>query len=318
MATGRSIDQLAGDPHPLARLADAALKDVAHAEFTSDLLDVDGPALVGEATNCARSRTSDLKRESAVMISSTMPSAKYSCSGSPLMFWNGSTAMDGLSGSASRRCQVPAEMFAARRGVELASRKCRKRASARRCSSGSAGRRSSKTKSTLPRIWPMSVIGDAHAARLGYPFEPRRDVDAVAEDVVIVDDDVADVDTDPEFDPDILRYVWLFCPAMPRWISIAQRAASTALANSTSMPSPVVFTMRPRCAAIAGSTSVFRSLLRLGQRAFFVDPHQAAVPGDIRHQHSYQSPFYPFAGQEVATRSKIRARVSKHDRPPFD
>src|SRR5258708_12513482 len=37
-------------------------------------------------------------RESAVMISSTMPSTKYSCSGSPLMFWNGSTAIDGLSG----------------------------------------------------------------------------------------------------------------------------------------------------------------------------------------------------------------------------
>jgi hypothetical protein len=40
-------------------------------------------------------------RESAVMISSTMPSAKYSCSGSPLIFWNGSTAIDGLSGSGS-------------------------------------------------------------------------------------------------------------------------------------------------------------------------------------------------------------------------
>src|SRR5712672_632336 len=38
-------------------------------------------------------------REMAVVISSTMPSAKYSCSGSPLMFWNGSTAIDGLSGS---------------------------------------------------------------------------------------------------------------------------------------------------------------------------------------------------------------------------
>jgi hypothetical protein len=34
------------------------------------------------------------------MISSTMPSAKYSCSGSPLRFWNGSTAIDGLPGSA--------------------------------------------------------------------------------------------------------------------------------------------------------------------------------------------------------------------------
>ena len=34
-------------------------------------------------------------RESAVMISSTMPSAKYSCSGSPLRLANGSTAIDG-------------------------------------------------------------------------------------------------------------------------------------------------------------------------------------------------------------------------------
>jgi hypothetical protein len=42
---------------------------------------------------------SHLIRESAVMISSTMPSTKYSCSGSPLMFVKGNTAIDGLSGS---------------------------------------------------------------------------------------------------------------------------------------------------------------------------------------------------------------------------
>jgi hypothetical protein len=41
--------------------------------------------------------TSRGNRESAVMISSTMPSTKYSCSGSPLMFWNGNTAIEGLS-----------------------------------------------------------------------------------------------------------------------------------------------------------------------------------------------------------------------------
>jgi len=37
-------------------------------------------------------------RDGAVMISSTMPSAKYSCSGSPLRLWNGSTAIDGREG----------------------------------------------------------------------------------------------------------------------------------------------------------------------------------------------------------------------------
>ena len=39
-------------------------------------------------------------RDSAVVMSSTRPSTKYSCSTSPLMFWNGSTAMEGLSGRA--------------------------------------------------------------------------------------------------------------------------------------------------------------------------------------------------------------------------
>src|SRR5262249_61085033 len=39
-----------------------------------------------------------LNRERAVMISSTIPSAKYSCSGSPDIFWNGRTAIEGLSG----------------------------------------------------------------------------------------------------------------------------------------------------------------------------------------------------------------------------
>src|ERR1019366_85612 len=43
--------------------------------------------------------------------------------------------------------------------------------------------------------------------------------------------------------------------AIARWISMAQRTASTALANSTSAPSPVVLTIRPRCSAILGSTS---------------------------------------------------------------
>src|SRR5881396_1795272 len=38
-------------------------------------------------------------RDSAVMISSTMPSPKYSCSGSPLILAKGSTAIDGLSGN---------------------------------------------------------------------------------------------------------------------------------------------------------------------------------------------------------------------------
>jgi hypothetical protein len=50
---------------------------------------------------------------------------------------------------------------------------------------------------------------------------------------------------------------------MPACTSTAQRTASTALANSAKNPSPVVFTMRPRCEAIEGSSSSRRWQLRL-------------------------------------------------------
>src|SRR5207244_12945777 len=53
-------------------------------------------------------------RESAVMISSTMPSAKYSCSGSPLILTKGNTAIDGLSGSGSGGLPHPPHAFGAR------------------------------------------------------------------------------------------------------------------------------------------------------------------------------------------------------------
>ena len=39
--------------------------------------------------------------ESSLMMSSVTPSEKYSCSGSPDILSNGSTAMEGLSGSSS-------------------------------------------------------------------------------------------------------------------------------------------------------------------------------------------------------------------------
>ena len=40
---------------------------------------------------------SERNRDSSVMMSSVMPSEKYSCSGSPLMLVKGSTAIEGLS-----------------------------------------------------------------------------------------------------------------------------------------------------------------------------------------------------------------------------
>jgi hypothetical protein len=41
---------------------------------------------------------------------------------------------------------------------------------------------------------------DADAAGVSQPFEPRGDIDPIAENVAVLDDDVADIDADAKFD----------------------------------------------------------------------------------------------------------------------
>jgi hypothetical protein len=60
---------------------------------------------------------------------------------------------------------------------------------------------SSNSASTLTAHLAERVFRDADAAGLGNAFQPRGDVDAIAVDVAVFDDDVAKVDTDPEGDP---------------------------------------------------------------------------------------------------------------------
>src|SRR5918994_1851026 len=54
-------------------------------------------------------------RDNAEMMSSTTPSEKYSCSGSPLKFMNRKTAMEGMSGRASASAGVSIDMTGERR-----------------------------------------------------------------------------------------------------------------------------------------------------------------------------------------------------------
>src|SRR5258708_39915839 len=49
MAACRSLYQLAGNANAITRFPDASFQHIAHAEFASDLLDIDSLAFVGEA-----------------------------------------------------------------------------------------------------------------------------------------------------------------------------------------------------------------------------------------------------------------------------
>ena len=53
----------------------------------------------------------------------------------------------------------------------------------------------------------MRIIGDADAARFGDSLKARGDIDPIAENIVVIEDDVADVNADAKFDPEFRRYV---------------------------------------------------------------------------------------------------------------
>ena len=157
------------------------------------------------------------------MMSSEIPSEKYSCSGSPLILLKGRTAIDGLSASASSTGVVSllARGHVAESDVEDAHREL------------------DVLELLLADIFKQQVepvadivahrLRNRYSAGLGDAFEPRRDVDAVAENIVVVDDHIAKVDADAELDPPVLgdacvadRHVALdvgkrIRPRSPRW-----------------------------------------------------------------------------------------------------
>jgi class 3 adenylate cyclase len=73
------------------------------------------PKTIAQAAEVKPSTKNCRMQESAVMISSVMPSAKYSCSGSPDILSNGSTAIDGLFGNAGMHRLLVYSMMATSR-----------------------------------------------------------------------------------------------------------------------------------------------------------------------------------------------------------
>ena len=106
----------------------------------------------------------------------------------------------------------------------------------------------------------VNRVGDEHRAGIGQSFHPRRDVDAVTIEVVAL------TITSPRLMP--MRSS-MRCPApnirVPAGHRLLhrdrQRTASTTLANSTNMPSPVVLTMPPRCSGLAAHRQAVQEFL---------------------------------------------------------
>src|SRR5262249_19852716 len=83
---------------------------------------------------------------------------------------------------------------------------------------------------------------------------------------------------------------------------MAQATASTALGNSTSNPSPVVLTTRPRWAVTLESDHLAAVSLQRAQGAHLVGPHKPTVANDVhRHDRGEPALYRPPRGGRVLT-----------------
>src|SRR5712672_3093779 len=157
---------------------------------------------------------------------------------------------------------------------------------------------------------PVSVVGDADAARLSNSLQPRCDVDAVAKDIIFIDDDVADVDADAKFDPLALRYIdILFGHTALNFDGAACGLYGAAELDESAVPG--ILDDAPVMISDFGIKKRLSKSFQLRQRAFFVDPNQAARASDIRRQNSRQSPLYVLAAQDAPHAREIECSYSR-------
>ena len=134
----------------------------------------------------------------------------------------------------------------------------------------------------------MHDRGNADAARIGERLEPRRDIDAVAIDVVAVDDDVAEIDADPQLD---CRFAWRQYARSDSVLNVDSafdRVDDARELNQRSVADQL------DDAAITGSDrgieEAFAKVLQCGERAGLVAGHQARIADHIGGQNRRQPP----------------------------
>ena len=204
MRARKRIHELAYDPNTVRRPSDAAFQYVTHAEVATDLTDVGGLAFVRK-TGIACDHEKGLETRERGDDVLDYPVRK--------IFLLGIAA------------HVLEWQYGDGRLVRQRERLGRLgRGSRRSCRAGGVSKFDAlgshwlgdvfqrlrphvlKSRIDLAADLALRFIGDADAAGLRDDFETRGDIHAIAKDIVVIDDDVADVNADTEFDPLILRH----------------------------------------------------------------------------------------------------------------
>ena len=143
----------------------------------------------------------------------------------------------------------------------------------------------------------MHGSGDADAAGLTHLLQPRRDVDAVAEDVVALDHDVAEVNADAEFQPAVL------CPrgVAPTQIVLDLGGAGDGVGDRGELGQQRV---ARRADDAPGAALDARGHGRpvfgeRAQRRLLVSPHEAGIARGIGGENGDQAALYDFRFHET-------------------
>src|SRR4029453_3348653 len=135
----------------------------------------------------------------------------------------------------------------------------------------------------------VNVARNADSTRLGKRLQPCRHVDAVAINIVVVADDVADIDSNAELDA-----------ALDRQLGIALDHAALNVDGATDgvddadelQNHPIPAGLEDSAAMLGdlGIDQFLAMLLQLAKRAFLVGAHQPAVASNVHSQNRGKPP----------------------------
>jgi hypothetical protein len=134
---------------------------------------------------------------------------------------------------------------------------------------------------------------DTDSARFSQCFEARREVDAIAEDIVLVDDDVAEVDADAKFDAPLFHHAGI----APRHLALHLDGATHGIDHAVEFGKQAVAGRLHDTTAVLGDLGVSDlapHLLQGGERAFLVHAHQPRIAGHVSRQDRRQASLKPF------------------------
>src|SRR5262249_20543616 len=158
----------------------------------------------------------------------------------------------------------------------------------------------------------LRIVRDANAARLRNAFKTGGDIDAIAKDVVVIDNDVADVNADAKFNALGRRHRGILL----HHGTLHLNGASGGIDRTSELDQHAIAGRLDDPPAMRGDGGIEQGLsrgLEASQYAFFVSTHQAAISGDIRRQNRRKPPFHAIVrhnGPREIRRS-VRA-LSKH------